>query len=344
MAGLHSQLDSYTMDSIPERVIFGRSSAMQEVRESVRCAASASVPVLILGEPGTGKEVIAREIHRLSPFRSAPFVAFCGTDDLGKQVSQGQDGALAPWMPSLPPDNSGCTLFIDGVNELASTLQAKLLELFHDGSVSHTNRELNQPQNVRVICASSRDLEAEVKSGNFRLDLFYRINVVTISLPSLRNRKEDIPDLAEFFFDSLCRQRNSTCSRLPSQLVQRFCAHDWPGNIRELENCMKSYVDTNGEADVTEAFISKALRPAGRGKSPDHSTNPIPLKAYKKRLIEQAEKELILRVLHQHQWNRKETAKVLQVSYQTLLHKLKQVGLSRKRQPRSNAVDQPVQE
>lgn len=344
MASQYSELDNHTVGSIPERVIFGRSSAMQEVRESVAGVAGAWVPVLLLGEPGTGKEVIAREIHRRSPLSAAPFVKFCGTDPIAEHLTEGWGTALRPWTASRRTDNSGCTLFIDAVSELALPLQAKLLEFFHDGSPSHANREFAQQQDMRVICASNRNLEAEVKSGTFRLDLLYRINVVTITMPTLSNRKEDIPELAEYFFESLRRKRNCNCPRLPSELVERFCQHDWPGNIRELEDCLRTYVDTNGNTEVIDAFISKEFGPTPQSKENAQPSNAIPLKAFKRRLVEQAERDLILRVLHQQQWNRKETAKVLQVSYQTLLHKLKQVGLSRKRRPQSKLADEQVQE
>lgn len=317
---------------------------MQEVGESVKGVASACVPVLLLGEPGTGKEVIAREIHRLSPLCSAPFMKFSAAEPASGPLSDRADGALVPGSFCPSAGNPGGTLFIEAVGELSSPLQAKLLELFHDGSLSGIDREFNQPQGVRVICASGKNLEEEVRSGIFRLDLFYRINVVTISLPSLRRRREDIPELAEYLFESWRRQSHSSCPRLPSELLQRFCDHDWPGNIRELDGCVRTYVDTNGDAELTEAFLYKKGQPLDRDEAIEHREKPIPLKTFKKRLVEQAERDLILRVLRQQQWNRKETAKVLQVSYQTLLHKLQQVGLSRKRQPQPTVVDQQVQE
>lgn len=330
--------------SIPERLIFGRSVAMQEVRKSVQGVAAASVPVLITGEPGTGKEVIARQIHGHSPLCSSPFVKFCRIHPTGEPMSEGWDTAFPLWGLTRPANHSHGTLFIDAVSELPPPQQANLLELFRDGLLGHASPELNQSQNVRLICASSKNLGVEVQSGNFRLDLFYRINVVTITLPSLRNRKEDIPELAEYFLESLCRKRDCSCAPFPSELVQRFCSHDWPGNIRELESCIKVYMDNDGDAGVAEAFISKEWRAAGREELKEHRASAIPLKAFKRTLVEQAERELILRVLRENHWNRKETAKVLQVSYQTLLHKLKQVGLSKKRQPRSNSMDQAVQE
>lgn len=346
MARLYSDpaINNSPTDSIPERVIFGRSRAMRDVRESVKGVASACVPVLLLGEPGTGKEVIAREIHRLSPWCSAPFMKFSVAEPMTGPLSGGAEGAFVIGSFGHSAGNPRGTLFIEAVGELSPPLQAKLLELFHDGSLSDIHREFDQPQGVRVICASGKDLEEDVRSGIFRLDLFYRINVVTISLPSLRQRREDIPELAEYLFESWRRQRNGSCPRIPSELLHMFCGHDWPGNIRELDGCVRTYVDTNGNAELTEAFLFNKGPGVDRGESIEHREKPIPLKTFKKRLVEQAERDLILRVLRQQQWNRKETAKVLQVSYQTLLHKLQQVGLSRKRQPQPSVVDQQVQE
>ncbi len=293
---------------------------MEDVRQSVAGVAGASVPVLILGQPGTGKEAVSREIHRLSPWQSSPFIKIPAAEKTATaeienvlRSSLGQTGASG---------NATCTLFIDDVNQLESTLQAKLLEFFHDGLSSQLSAKPVPHQNARVICASSFNLEDDVAAGRFRMDLFYRINVVTINLPRLSDRKEDIPDLAEFFFESSCRNRGRTCPRLTMRLLQLFYEHDWPGNIRELQDCVAAYVDADGDASAAEALISKP-NPKGQHKTSARRITHIPLKVYTRKLVEQAERDLILRVLREQRWNRKETAKVLQVSYQTLLHKLK---------------------
>lgn len=337
----YSGRGNLTADSIPERIIFGRSSAMQHVRQAVEGVAGESVPVLVLGERGTGKEVIAREIHRRSPWRSTPFVKLSSMDSITAlpRDMRPDDNALPPWT-NARFTSSACTLFIEEVSELSSSLQAKLLEFFYDGSLHQSNRELSDPERARVVCTSTRNLENEITSGNFRLDLFYRINVVTISLPALCCRKEDIPDLAEYFFELTCRERNRRCQQLTSHLLQLFSQHDWPGNIRELENCVRTYVNSDGNIQLAETLLSKKAKAAAHHKASERREHPIPLKAYTRQLVEQAERDLILRVLRQQRWNRKETAKVLQVSYQTLLHKLKQTGLDRKRRPRPGAADQ----
>lgn len=310
---------------IPERLIFGRSRAMEDVRQSVAGVAGASVPVLVLGQSGTGKELVSREIHRLSPWQSSPFIKISAAE-------KGATGELENVLRSSPgPVGSGssaCTLFIDHVNRLESAVQAKLLEFFHDGLSSQLSAKSIPHQNARVICASSRNLEDDVAGGHFRMDLFYRINVVTINLPRLSDRKEDIPDLAEFFFESSCRARGRSCPRLTMSLLQLFYEHDWPGNVRELQDCVAAYVDADGAASAAEALISKG-NPIGQNPALARRITRMPLKVYTRQLVEQAERDLILRVLREQRWNRKETAKVLQVSYQTLLHKLKLIRVDK---------------
>lgn len=333
------------MEPIPDRLIFGRSSAMQEVRQSVHGVAGASVPVLLTGEPGTGKEVIGREIHRLSPWRAGQFVRFSSADPIDA-LSKGRTQHSALLHEGTPSsiNDSGWTLFIREVGELGSLLQANLLGVFQEGSLTRGNDGSPQPGSIRVICSSSVNLEDKVASGVFRLDLFYRINVVTISLPPLRDRKEDVPNLVDYFFELLCREKDCACPRISGDLLRMFCRHDWPGNILELENCVRIYVTTGGNAAIAEAFLYKGWKPGAQDKATTPIENAIPLKTFKRQLIEQAERDLILRVLQQQRWNRKETAKVLQVSYQTLLHKLKQVGLGRKRRTPPEFVDRSMQE
>lgn len=346
MARRHAFIANSDARPVPERLIFGRSAAMQEVRRSVDGVASQSVPVLLLGEPGAGKESVAREIHRRSPWCLTPFKKLSASDNTALSAdAAGQcdrDLLLRHTPQAVPP--SGCTLFIEEVAKLAAPLQIKLLELFHEQSSARSNPELRKSESARVICSSSKNLADEINSGSFRLDLFYRINVVTIHVPPLRDRKEDIPDLVEYFFQLSCLEQNSSCPRLTANLLRLFCQHDWPGNIRELDNCVRTYVESGGDAELVEALVCpRKERPAESEKS-ERRENRIPLKAYTRQLVEQAEKDLILRVLREQRWNRKEAAKVLQVSYQTLLHKLKQTGLTRKRRVQPDVVDQTVQE
>ncbi|MHB8524832.1 MAG: sigma 54-interacting transcriptional regulator [Candidatus Acidiferrales bacterium] len=323
-------------NSIPEHLVFGRSIEMQELRQVIQNVAGASVPILIVGDPGTGKEVIGREIHRRSPWSSAPFVKVTGSrTNLGRRhhgMSDEKSETSAPfWEPvsRAAQDHPARMLFIDEVGELSPPLQAKLLEFFQDDLSNRPNHEPAFSARARVICSTRRNLEREVAAGRFRLDLLYRINVVTIKVPRLRDRREDIPDLTEYFFQTSCRYRDHACPRFPSSLVQRLCEHDWPGNIRELEDCVRTYVNGNGNVGSAETILSKGTPARTEIKGPLKGS--MPLKTYTKQLVEQAERDLILKVLREQRWNRRETARVLQVSYQTLLHKLKQTGLIEKR-------------
>lgn len=307
---------------------------MQEVRQSVESVADASVPVLLLGDQGTGKEVIAREIHRRSPWQSAPFVKMYGSEKLDNllQNPASERGGPADSSSRRILSVLQGTLFIDEVSELTPARQAKLLEFFQEDSSGRMNRESSNAKNARVICATKQNLENHIATGKFRLDLFYRINVVTIKLPRLCDRREDILELAEYFFAASCRQDDRPCPGLPAHLLQLFSEYDWPDNIRELENCVRTYVNMGGDATATEALLWKGPA-AARTKSKERPKIPMPLKAYTRQLVEQAEKDMIHRVLREQRWNRKETARVLQVSYQTLLHKLKQTGLDKKYKP-----------
>ncbi|MHB8754099.1 MAG: sigma 54-interacting transcriptional regulator [Candidatus Acidiferrales bacterium] len=315
--------------------MFGRSTEMQELRQVIQSVAGTSVPVLIVGDPGTGKEVIGREIHRRSRWSSAPFVKMIGSHaNLGRRYDgiSGEKGGTSArfWEPvsSAAQDHPARVLFIDEVGELSPPLQAKLLEFFQDDLSNLQNHESNFSPRARVICSTQRNLEREVAAGRFRLDLLYRINVVTIRVPRLRDRREDIPDLVEYFFQTSCHYRNHGCPRLPAHFVHRLCEHDWPGNIRELENCVRSYVNANGDVGIAEALVSHGT--SARIGTKTRSKASMPLRAYTKQLVEQAERDMILKVLREQRWNRREAARVLQVSYQTLLHKLKQSGLIKK--------------
>ena len=329
--GISNLMEGY----IPERLIFGRSRAMQGVREVVDRVADVSVPVLLHGESGTGKELIGKEIHRRSRWREGPFIRVASGElnitASGKQDKNVECKNATPFWQSARSsvDAPAGSIFFDEVSELNSTGQATLLGFFRNDHSGGSRYETNNHTDSRIICSTRRDLESEVAAGTFRSDLFYRINIVTIRLPNLHDRREDIPELVEYLFEGYCRRQNRTCRPLPMDILQLFCEYEWPGNIRELENCIKRYVSINGES------ASSALPPSSVPTDTAASLatgvpESIPLKAYRRQVAEQAEKDMILKVLREQRWNRKETARVLQISYNTLLQKLKQTGLDKK--------------
>lgn len=320
--------------SIPEEMIFGRSQAMQLVRRTVERVAQASVPLLIHGESGTGKEVIAHEVHRRSPWSSGPFVkvscpAIPGTL-LESELFGYEKGAFTGAWNSKPGRvelaHKG-TLFLDEIAEMDPSLQAKLLQLLQDGQFSRIGGQGDCQVDVRIICATNRQLEVEVAGGSFRQDLFYRINVVNIRLPSLRERCDDIPDLAHYFLSVYNNQHSRQVRAFSPELLQIMCRYDWPGNIRELENQVRRYVIMDSEDVILRELMSE--RPS-HPRLEAFDKGFLPLKVYTKRIVQEIERDLIFKVLNENHWNRKKAARVLQISYRALLYKIKKAGLPSK--------------
>src|SRR5450432_71156 len=246
----------------PEAVIFGRSEVMQSLRDRMDKVASANVPVLIQGESGTGKDIIARMIHGLSPWRTGPFVkvncpAIPGTL-LESELFGYEKGAFTGAYGSKPGRvelaHRG-TLFLDEISELDPALQSKLLQLLQDGQFCRIGAQEDKKVEVRIVCATNRNLEVEIESGTFRQDLFYRINVVNLHLPPLRERRGDIEDLSTYFLEHYNRKYNCRARALSSDLLAVLQKYHWPGNIRELENLIKRYVILGSE-DVISSDLT----------------------------------------------------------------------------------------
>src|SRR5438128_4536436 len=248
----------------PELVVFGRSAPMLAVQQKLEKVASANVPILIQGESGTGKEIITKLVHHLSPWSAGPFVkvncpAIPGTlieSELFGYERGAFTGAYGA-KPGRVEMASRGTLFLDEIGELDMDLQAKLLQVLQDGQFCRIGSQEDKRLEARVVCATNRSLEQEIAAGTFRQDLFYRINVVSITLPPLRERSGDIPDLAEFFLQVYNEQYGRSVPLLSSQLTQKLQAYHWPGNIRELENLMKRYVILGTPDVFANAFVTE---------------------------------------------------------------------------------------
>ena len=322
----------------PDDVFFGPSEVMQTVRQRVERAAGLNVPILILGESGTGKEVLARFVHKCSPWRDGPFVkvncpAIPGTL-LESELFGYQKGAFTGANVSKPGRMEfaqGGTLFMDEIAELDSGLQAKLLHVLQDGHFTRIGDHEEKKMDARVICATNRPLQLEIESGRFRADLFYRVNVITISLPPLRERVDDIPVMAEYLRSQFNRRFKRDAPALSMDTLQLLQRRDWPGNVRELENCMARYVVLGTE----EAFYTDApeKKPFSFSYEPTADGN-IPLKRIAQEVTRRMEHDLILKVLHANHWNRRKAAEVLKISYRALLYKVRQAGLPAKRPQR----------
>jgi two-component system, NtrC family, response regulator AtoC len=325
----------------PERIIFGRSAAMLAVRQKVERIASTSVPVLIQGESGTGKGVLARYIHERSGEVSRPFIkvncaAIPGTlleSELFGYEKGAFTGAYAT-KPGRAEQAEGGTLFLDGIDEIDRSLQAKLLQLLQDGQFSRIGGQEDRRVSVRVLCATHRPLEREIEAGRFRQDLFYRINVVNLRLPVLSARRDDILELAHYFLELHQLRHNSQVRPFSSTLLQLFARHPWPGNIRELENLVERYVILDSEDAVTSELMHWEQTHLTSELPTD---GPIHLKKITRQAVHELEKKIILRVLEASRWNRKRAAMELKISYRALLYKIRQAGLPPKRSMRRKA-------
>ncbi len=318
----------------PEHVFFGPSETMQAVRRRVERASKLNVPILILGASGTGKGILAQFIHNYSPWNSGPFVkvncpAIPGAL-LESELFGYQKGAFTgahgdkPGRMELAQDG---TLFLDEIAELDGSLQAKLLHALQDGHFTRIGGHEEKRMNARVICATSRALPKEIEIGSFRSDLFYRINVITITLPPLRERHEDIPHLAEYLLQVFTHRFKREAPPLAGEMLQMLQQRDWPGNVRELENCMARYVLLGSEETF---YAERTEKKARRFAYKETEDGNIPLKSIAQQVTRKMERDLILKVLQANHWNRRKAAETLKISYRALLYKVRQAGLPAK--------------
>jgi two-component system response regulator AtoC len=308
----------------PDPIIFGYSDAMQEVRQRIDRIADSSVPVLIQGESGTGKEIIAKLLHQRSSRRAGPFVkincpAIPGTliesELFGyeKGAFTGADGSK----PGLVELAHGGTLFLDEISELDFGLQSKLLQLLQDGQFYSIGGKREKQVEVRFLCATNRNLERAIKAGTFREDLFYRIKVVNLSVPALRNRQGDIPLLVDYFLRFYSQQFHRDHHPFSPKTMATLQRYSWPGNVRELENLIKSYVILGSE-DSLRLELSRVEKHNNNGNSSED--DPTSLKA----AVRALENRLILQTLEENHWNRRLAARLLKISYRSLMYRLKQ--------------------
>lgn len=313
-----------------ERPIIGSEGGLRTVMEQVNRVAKTEATVFIHGESGTGKELIARAVHVRSKRSEQPFVAInCGAIPLtlienelfGHEKGAFTDAKEA--QPGIFEQAEGGTLFLDEIGELPMDAQVKLLRVLEERKVTRIGGTRLIPVNVRIVAATNRDLESEVKTGNFRLDLLYRLNVFTLELPPLRERKEDIPLLADFFIRKHNEVLNLSVKSITPAAMDRLCAYDWPGNIRDLENAIQSamILCLDGVIDVQQL-------PA-RIKGYEQSDASITLGDSNdiREVNAQVEKELIQETLKKFGDNRTLTAEALNISRKTLFNKMKKYGL-----------------
>jgi two-component system response regulator AtoC len=322
-------------DRLPRELSLLVSPTMREVLGIVEQAARADVTVLICGETGAGKELIARAIHTNSPRRRAPFVkvncAAMPRELLESELFGHEKGAFTGAHQRKPGRfelADGGTIFLDEIGEVHPALQAKLLHVLQDGEFSRVGGRSNITVNVRIVCATNRDLAREVAAGRFREDLFYRLNVINVVVPPLRERREEIPGLIHYFVERYARQFNLPAHPLGPDSIDAMLAYPWPGNVRELENFIKRMIVLQ---DMTlPRMLAIPTIPAAVPAQPAETfsaTKGLSLKEISRRAVLEAERDVICRALEQCRWNRVKTAKMLKISYRALLYKIKDMGL-----------------
>lgn len=315
-------------DAPTEVMVFGRSAQMEALRHRLDKVAGLDMPVLIEGESGTGKDIIARMLHQRSRWSSDIFVKVrCSCIPETFEEFFDSSSGVVPWESEVAshPNRYGCcgTLFLDEIAETSPALQANLLRMLQESQFCCINLKRCR-LNLRLICAANSGLEEAVQRGSFRRDLLYRINVLTLRVPPLRERISDIPDLANYFLQLFGRTYSCEAKPLSRSMMQSLLSYSWPGNIRELENLMKRYV----LLDCDETACTELVSRARKEPTPELSQpGGISLKQLTKNAVRELEREAILKVLEANHWNRKRAASVLNISYRALLYKLKEAGV-----------------
>ena len=306
--------------------IIGKSGAMQQVFEMVRVVSKTNATVLITGETGTGKELIARAIHSNSPQRYGPFVAAsCGAlpDTLLESELFGYEKGAFTGADRMKKGRfelaHGGTLFLDEIGDISVKTQIKLLRVLQERTLTRLGGTGTIEIDVRLIAATNRDLAAATRTGSFRSDLYYRLNVVSIHLPPLRERKEDIPLLAAHFINKYNIEFNKKFDRVERKALELMTDYQWPGNVRELENVIERalVIDQGPEVKARHLPFCSVDGPA--------SEEPLSL--------DEVEKLHIEKMLTRHNWNIAKTARLLNIDRTTLHKKIKRLGLERRSEP-----------
>lgn len=311
--------------------VVGENGGLKQVIAQVRRVAETEATVLISGESGTGKELIAGIVHRASKRAAKPFVAVnCGAIPLTLMESElfgYEKGAFTDAKETRPGTferADGGTLFLDEIGELPMDAQVKLLRVLEERKITRIGGKKAIPVNVRIVAATNRNLEEEVKKGNFRLDLLYRLNVFTVDIPPLRERKEDIPLLVDYFMTKYNRALNLSVHHISRQAMELLCAYHWPGNVRDLENAVQSAMIL-APGDTVESGCLP-LRVKGYEQA-ENTAMLAPEKSNIKEINAQVEKEIILETLKKFNFNRTLTAEALNISRKTLFNKMKRYGI-----------------
>jgi len=310
------------------------SKRMWDIRAQCSLVARVDLPVLILGESGTGKEILAQFIHHMSPRAHRTFLkvncAAMPAELLESELFGYEQGAFTGATRSKPGRFELCnhgTILLDEIGEMPPSLQAKLLQVLQDGSFSRLGSRTTIKVDVRVLAATNIDVRAAIAQKKFREDLFYRLNGFTMSLPPLRERKEEIPVLMRYFSRKLTGKYAREPLAISDALISACMSYAWPGNLRELENFVKRYLVLGDEQMMIREIAPDMTQPVPSGTEAFASEGSVSLKALVRGLKDQAELEAIAVALNRTGWNRKQAALELKISYKALLYKIRQFGL-----------------
>jgi len=327
---IRNNSQQYDVPSID--VLFGKTPEMLAVRRTLESIAKTSVPLLIQGESGTGKEVCVHFVQNSSPLSTGRLIkvscpaipqALLETELFGYE--KGAFTGATSTKRGRVEEAHGGTLFLDEVGSLELGMQSKLLQVLQDGTYMRVGGHETRNIETRLISVANRDLNEQVADGSFRLDFLYRINAITVNLPPLRNRLEDIPELVDYLLEKHSRTFRQNTPPLSRNVMNQMQRYHWPGNIRQLENLIQRYVLVGEEELLMSELVSDETKDPDLIGEVDISM-PMSLKHVTKQATHELERQIILKVLKANSWNRQRTAKWLKISYRSLLYKLNALG------------------
>jgi two-component system response regulator AtoC len=331
-----------------ESILFGGTAAMRGLLDKINRVRQTDLSILLRGESGTGKEIVARYVHTHSSRSDGPFVKVnCAAIPAGLLESEllgyekgAFSGADEVRLGLVERADEG-TLFLDEIGDMDWTLQTKLLRLLQDGRYTRIGGREERRARLRIICATNVDLEFAAGARSFRQDLLYRIDVISLHLVPLRERKQDIAQLCAYFLEKLSKKFGKSAPPITPETMRLLERWNWPGNLRELENWVMRFIVLGGEESL-EAELAARLESAPAAENAKPLSGPLTghLKHASREAASAAAQAVILRVLRANDWNRQKTAKELNMSYRSLLYKLREAGVPQRRKAHAALLPQ----